>query len=720
MIDTKAGNPTGATSAQAVSGIRMNTLAPEDVQEAKDNAARMSAELTTAIRPSRIPNLTDLFENETETDVEQSGAFQGLIPASRTITQQAAQEQLPPAPAPADTGKDSRNATPEITYDGPSVIRPPAPVQGVVYPTHPIVHERPVAQLRSVSIPMAPREEIPQETGLPARLKPSTVAKPLQARPLSPVLPATPAPTAASLPVIKAAPKTAPAPAPMPVPVPEKPKSLWSRMSSKVSEKLSAAKEAVTGFVKKHKTGVTVAAVTSLAAATGAGVYAYQNNAANQPDNTDSTYQTVDTPAPTTSTTEAPAPVKAPKNIEAPVKKTVDKAPDAARKFAKNIENSKSPLIQDIITKGEAKLNGNILGSTMLQPFQGLANDAQRAELTKFQASINLGMGVFFNEHFGTAEKTAQSMKDPNLRNLYSTAKVMKEKGWAPASLTKDKYPEEYRLATRIFEDSRALGLDKTDNPDSKVQARVNGNMFQAKKNGDTLQLKKTDGSYHVVLETIFNIFDGKNVHDSLTAAVTPAQASGLNPSTNAAASQGLNNTPGTGAGTDAVIDAPQDGVSMPDAGPSDNGGGMTPATPTILQNNYNSPRLPESDVRMSADKELDDEWDAIGRAMDQLAAEKSMFEQDLSLEVEMSGGLSSRELHSQLIAAVGEKLAMLYPMANREQVIGMVKRFGYIGFHLVHADPATGKCQVKVYKNVYKILKEVLDKKAVRENRFS
>lgn len=637
-------------SVPAVSGIRSNTPAPADVQEALENAERLSAEISSAARPGRLPDLTGLFEDETEVDtyVEQSQAFRGLGPGTRISTQKAVRQTLPAL----ENEPDSANSAPEVTYDGPNML-PPALPRKELCPTRPVVYSR------SAALP--PKPQLP--ASVRPQLKPSTIAN----APLQEV-------------------RTAP---PVTLPRIKEKVSMWSRMRGAVGQKLAAAKESVSGFVRKHKAGVAVAAATSLAAATGAGLYMNQSQSTDSRDNADNTYQTVDTPAPSSSAEEAPAPVKTPKTVEAPpVQQNVEKAPAAPRKFSKKLEDSKSPLVQDIINNGKAQLSGSILGNTMLMPFAGLANDAQKAELSKLQRSINLGMGVFFNEHFGTPDKVATSMKDPNLRSLYSTAKVMKEKGWTPPSLTKDKYPEEYQLAVRIFEDSHLLGLDKTDNLDPSVQARVNGNMFQAKKNGDTLQLQKADGSYHVVLEAVFNIFDGKTAHDTLQTvtgtSLAPPPTTDLN-KLNSAPSHTLNQSNPT-----------------------------TPVVP-ILQNNYMGGQ-PALISRGPDTGDVDAEWEVLGQAMDQLAAEKKVFEKDLVLEVEVAGGLSRRELHSLLIGAVGEKLAMLYPMADRNQVVGMVKRFGYIGFHLVDADPATGKCQVKVYKNVYKILKAVLDKKIVRQ----
>lgn len=641
-------------STPVASGIRMNTPAPADIMETRENAERISAEISSAARPGRLPDLAGLFSDDDEVAayVDQSHAFRGLNPLCRNVTQRAVEKTIP-TPIPPKLPKQVLS-----------------PEQREYYANQPIVQDR-LANLppSPISPPVpAPTPTLAPVTASKSVEKPAVLAPPQFSS--SPV--AAPSQDGAahrSHEVVE------------PAPAPEKPKSLWSRMTGKVGEKLSSARDAVTGFVRKHKAGVAVAAATSLAAATGAGLYMNQSQDTDQQNNTDNTYQTVDTPAPSTSMMEAPAPVQ----------NNTENEPAAPRKFAKVLENSKSPLVQDIINDGKAQLNGNILGNTMLMPFVGLANDAQKAEMGKLQRTINLGMGVFFNEHFGTPDKIAQSMKDPNLRSLYSTAKVMKEKGWAPPSLTKEKYPEAYQLAVKIFEDSRTLGLDTSDNTDPKVQARVNGNMFQAKKNGDTLQLKKSDGSYHVVLEAVFNIFDGKNAQNAVQATNTVPTT--VNPTAPAQSPQNTVNESGS--------NAPQDSISVP----------INPTTPTpILQNNYMPPDT--SDV--------DDEWENIGNALDQLAAEKKIFEKDLALEVTVAGGLSSRELHKLLIAAVGEKLALLYPMSNREQIVGMVKRFGYIGFHLVHADSGTGKCQVRIYKNFYRILKEILDKKVVKKELFS
>lgn len=219
-------------------------------------------------------------------------------------------------------------------------------------------------------------------------------------------------------------------------------------------------------------------------------------------------------------TPPAPIVVVAPPVVDQKPEPVVDKTPAPEtvkmRTFGRTISNSKSPIVQDIITRGETKLGMSSVTDTMIDSFAGLASTEQLKELHELQKYINLGLGVYFNEHFGTPEKVKESIKDPKMRNLYRTARVAQAKGWFQSYHTKEKFPKSYALAVQILADSSELGLDESANTNTQVQDYVRGNMFQAKHPGNTIKLRKNNGQYHVIQDMVFDIFEGKTVSDML------------------------------------------------------------------------------------------------------------------------------------------------------------------------------------------------------------
>lgn len=676
------------SSSPTISGIRMQTLTPAEraeIEETNRNAAMISENMRASLQPGRLPNLTDIFADDDEVTglVEESSLFAETAEPVKETLAELAEITVEDDPTPVSNR--------EIAAPTPTVSST-APVQVPLTPSDRPTPVPPAPPLPKISEP-APRREVEK--------KPDTAA---------------------------------------PLPQPAK-KSLWGRMKSSVSETVAAASGAIGAFVRRHKSGVALAAATSLAAATGAGVL-YQQDQQQEAQSAAPSHQTVDTPpAPSPLTAVAQSsnsanetastvgglessPTDSTEKVARQDSKSDASSPDApsatpeqlpkSRSFAKNLQESKSPLVQDILNQGETTLQGSILSNTMLMPFVGLANNAQKAELSKLQRSINLGMGVFFNEHFGTAAKTAESLKDPNLRALHSTAKVMKEKGWAPASLTKEKYPEEYRLAAQIFRDSHELGLDRTDNPDPKVQDRVNGNMFQAKHNGDNIKLRKDNGQYHIVLEAVFGIFEGKSFKEALQT-LDSTKAPSNNAEGNLAGNPDLTQR-STSGGIDEITDNPSEESSVPPE---------TAPTSTFLQNSIGGSNSGGHGVSREARKifsqrpdtsEIDAEWQELFEKQDLLKAERKTLEKEQLMDLTVPVGLKPSELHGILPAAVGEKLAELYPQADREKVIGIVKRYGFIGFRLVSSDRENGRYRVQFFKNTFRIIKEVLDKKAVKK----
>ncbi len=385
-------------------------------------------------------------------------------------------------------------------------------------------------------------------------------------------------------------------------------------------------------------------------------------------------------PNPTNLTIDTPNPTLAP--ATSPEVKT-------RATFAKVLTDSKSPLVQDIINQGKFKLGGNTVIDTMIDSFKGLANDAQKAQLRELQKEINLGLSTYFYENFGTPAKVAAAMKDPKLRNLYRTAKVAQAKGWFNSTHTKARFPKAYALAEQILADSSKLGIDESNNPNKAVQDFARGNMFQAKLPGNTVNLRKADGSYHIVEELVFQIFEGKKVSDAL----------------NGKFSGGSTKSP--------VIDQKPEKNKQPQVNPQE-GQGKT----GILLPNLDKPDAPADPGhidRVLGQKRLLQEiemgWDEIIDNEDKLAGEKMALEKTSRVGFELPLHFTTREENMAIIPAVADKIASLHPQADTDLVRKLIRQYGFIGFKLVSRE--RGHFVVELAPNFHKnILKPLLQKK--------
>lgn len=380
--------------------------------------------------------------------------------------------------------------------------------------------------------------------------------------------------------------------------------------------------------------------------------------------------------------TSKPAPTV---TVQSPAPK-VENKPEF-RTFAKVLAESKSPIVQDILSKGETKLlikNGTIVGM-FIDSFQGLTNDKQKVEMKELEKMINLGIGVYFNEHFGNQAKVDAIMKgtDQKMKNLYRTAKYAQEKGWANSGLTKGKYPDAYAFAEMILKDASDLRMDESDNPDPKVQAFVTGNMFQAKMIGSNLKTRKANGEDHVILECIYKIFEGKDAHDALkqvqaARAAKAIPASSPTPRADKQLNQGTNNS--------------QNDV--------------------ILPNVISPGQMDRQTADLKLIEEVDAGWDEISEQQDALDFERQLFEKNDTVDFKLPMGLNKQERSKLIIPKVADEVARLYPQADQQKVRGLIKQWGYIGFIGVKDDG--DKVEVKLHPNFMKVLKMVLNKRAV------
>ncbi|MCC6643554.1 hypothetical protein IT411_02290 [Candidatus Peregrinibacteria bacterium] len=410
-------------------------------------------------------------------------------------------------------------------------------------------------------------------------------------------------------------------------------------------------------------------------------------------------------------TSAAPVETAKPEPVT-PVKKVDQQDKSEApqkRTFAKVLNNSKSPFVQDIINKGEVKLmvnSGTIVGM-FLDTFGGLTNDAQKVEMKELEKTINMGLGVYFNEHFGTEEKAARSIAaNPRLKNLYRTAKYAMEKGWTNSGLTKEKYPQEYAFAVAILSDATELGLDESNNPDPKVQNNVRGNMFQAKMPGSTLQVRKANGEYHVILEAVFKIFEGKKMADIMAirkaAAEMPAQQNVLTPKQDPVKT----NQSGTGPFFQ----------NMHIINDIHGHGSLKKTADRLLMEEVDAgwddlanPARPQTADQTLMDQ-IDAGWDDIEKTIDQRAVEKTTFEKSQTVEFDLPLEFTTKQENDAMLPRTIEKVVELYPQADAEKIRRIMKQYGWIGMKCLSREK--GHIKMEIHPNFYKILKDILREK--------
>jgi hypothetical protein len=447
------------------------------------------------------------------------------------------------------------------------------------------------------------------------------------------------------------------------------PKSFWE---SKVVEPVSKAWGWLKGKFSKNSNAIAFAG--TVAAVTAAGGYVVKNYAFDQAAEQVSapSAQLKTAPAPTASNVE----VRTVKSFETtapiiPVTPTKAPAPEInkPRTFSPTLTNSTDPVVQRIITKGEVKLGNNTVINTIIVPFKGLANGQQLKELQVLQKDVNLAMGVYFNEKFGTPEKLAKSLQDPRLRNLYATAKMAKEKGQWGSEHTAAKHPKAYALAEKILADSKVLGLDESSSSNTVVQNFARGNMFNAKVPGDVIKLQMSDGTFHIVPKIVFDIFEGKKVKGVLDENFKL-----------------MNSTPAAK---------------------------QTGETGQFLQNMVQPNRQLATEQRLDNDMEIDNAWDEISAGHEKKIAEQTDlvkdFEKTKKVQIEFAPGLTTRQENEAIVPNVADKIASLYPQADGEKIRSLVKRFGFVGFKVVTRK--SGGMTIELKKNFENILSPVLKK---------
>lgn len=681
----------------------------EEIKQTEENAAQMARQVTDVSKLSRLPDLADLFSPDEF--VEKSPAFSDIADQVKEEVSEIAQ--------PANNQEGSGAI-------GSEEVRPE--MSEITTPTLPIVEEN-----IEINAPELCTNDNQQSTIIVAPELLETVQAPVAVnqtsqRPSS-------RPTAPEVPEAKKEVRVYADLQQLNEPLDESEDTVRRKIKRSWGDSIKGAASSAWGWTKRHYKGAILAASIAL------GITA---------DHTANKYLTDSTekqpvPVDTSKVTPPPAPiVVTPPKIDQTPAPVVDKTPAPetakARTFGKIITDSKSPIVQDIINRGETKLGKNTVTDTMIDSFAGLANQEQLKELHELQKFINLGLGVYFNEHFGTPAKVAASLKDPKLRNLYRTAKVAQEKGWFQSYHTKERYPKSYALAVQMLADSSELGLDESANPNKQVQDYVRGNMFQAKLPGNTIKLRKDNGQYHVIQDMVFDIFEGKTVSEMMDSRFDSAGKDGNG------TIQAPVKTKAAPKVDDSAPKAPP--VLQPDTNKPGQTGQILPNihqpkgmlgydqqlmdevdrgwedlinTPKKAQNTEEKLVLNKSTAAKPAGaiskfeqemKEVDDGWEEIGKNLDKLQAEKMSFEKTARVEFDLPLYFTTRQENDAIIPNVADKMAALYPQADGAAIKKMIRQYGWIGMKLISR--GRGHFVVELNGNFYKnILRPILQKKA-------
>lgn len=372
---------------------------------------------------------------------------------------------------------------------------------------------------------------------------------------------------------------------------------------------------------------------------------------------------------------QAPAPVIVKVLPPAPAEKA-----ESSIKFADVLIKSKSPIVQQIIKEKKMVIADKSITDSMTGAFRGLATDAQKIQIEELNNQINIGIQAYYNECFGTPEKITESLKNPQLKNLYKTARYSIEKGWVSPHNNKVNFPEAYEFAKKLLADSSELGHDDSDSPDATVKASVKGNMFQAKHPGSTIKLMKANGHFHVVTEYMIRIFEGEDVKKMIASdySVSKPIPAGVNK---------VNQQPGQPTILP-IVDKDKHGTFMPNIAPQ-YGFGL---------NNVDS---------------LDKGWDEIIDKSNQLDEAKNKFDKDGVVEFQLPLTMTTYEENQAILPTVIEQIVAMNPQADASKVRKLLKQFGFIGIKK-YERVAPGRFKVVMHPNFLKILKPQLKKSIV------
>jgi hypothetical protein len=315
----------------------------------------------------------------------------------------------------------------------------------------------------------------------------------------------------------------------------------------------------------------------------------------------------------------------------------------------KILRMSENKVLKSTLENGEfvVQPDSSLLDS-MLMPYVGMASPEQKVQINQLVRDVQLGLTMYMYDKFGTPEKLKESLKDPNLRNLYKTVKTWKldnvESRLPAADVVRMK-----ELAKRIVEDAQGLGHDKAEK--AERAAVINGNIFNARGIGDVVKMRFADGRKHVLLEKMDEIFYGgiSRIMDK-TPAVSTAKAAPVVPNSSDSQDKFLPNIADVEA-----IDAGWDEIIEQQAQDSTEKAGQ------------------KNEL-----EEIDAGWDEIMEKTEQPVDQKAEFERSGIVKLELPKGITTREENNLLLPELVKKVKELMPEADPKVVERVMKQFEF------------------------------------------
>jgi|GEM_PF-5241541 len=339
------------------------------------------------------------------------------------------------------------------------------------------------------------------------------------------------------------------------------------------------------------------------------------------------------------------------------------------------------------LAMGKLKMSSNNILRDTIYAFKNTANEQQKVELQNLRQLIYLGLGVYFNEHFGTPEKLNESLANPSIKNLHDTAKIAfnSNKHWIDKEWhTRKRFGQAYDFATEILKEAHELGWDESSSKDAVVRENARGNMFNAKMRGETVSLQTASGRNHIVLTMAQRIMAGQTAQQAMATELQARLATGVPAAKSIDGSKtGLNTQP------------------------------KNLETPQFLPNIAPAKALMEEDTKNELAK-IDAGWeDLLDEAKNKAAPIEALktFEQKKKVTITFDFGATTSQENNSVIPKVADQIASLYPQADGEKIRSLVKRYGWVGFKV--STRQAGQATIELNDNLYKQLQPLTKRSA-------
>lgn len=350
------------------------------------------------------------------------------------------------------------------------------------------------------------------------------------------------------------------------------------------------------------------------------------------------------------------------------------------------------------LATGKLKMSSNNILRDTIHAFQNTANEQQKVELQNLRQLIYLGLGVYFNEHFGTPEKLTESLANPNIKNLHDTAKIAfnSNKHWIDKEWhTKKRFGQAYDFATEILKEAHELGWDESSSKDAVVRENARGNMFNAKMRGETVSLQTASGRNHIVMTMAQRIMAGQTAQQAMATELQVRLAA-------------------TGAPAAKSIDGSKTGLNTQP---------KNLEIPQFLPNIAPAKVLMEEDTKNELAK-IDAGWEDLldeaknkvpqvidGQSVATPVAALKAFEEKKKVTITFDFGATTSQENNSVIPKVADQIASLYPKADGEKIRSLVKRYGWVGFKV--STRQAGQATIELNENLYKILQPLTKRSA-------